>query len=86
MSSTSQASLQTNSLFLPNPSPSLPHSLPSVRPSRFGRIGRLVLRAAIAKGGVEVVALNDPFLDVEYMVFESHTCSLCSLPYSLALC
>ena len=35
---------------------------------RFGRIGRLVLRAALAKGGIEVVAVNDPFLDVEYMV------------------
>jgi len=35
---------------------------------RFGRIGRLVLRAAVAKGGVDVVAVNDPFLDVEYMV------------------
>lgn len=34
----------------------------------FGRIGRLVLRAAVAKGGVDVVAVNDPFLDVNYMV------------------
>lgn len=34
----------------------------------FGRIGRLVLRAAIAKG-VEVVAVNDPFIDLEYMVY-----------------
>ena len=36
--------------------------------NRFGRIGRLVLRAALEIGGVEVVAVNDPFLDVEYMV------------------
>lgn len=35
----------------------------------FGRIGRLVLRAAVAKGGVDVVAVNDPFLDVEYMAY-----------------
>nr|CAP16641.1 glycerol 3-phosphate dehydrogenase [Suberites domuncula] len=35
----------------------------------FGRIGRLVLRAAIMKGGVNVVAVNDPFLDVEYMAY-----------------
>lgn len=35
----------------------------------FGRIGRLVLRAAIMKGGVDVVAVNDPFLDVDYMVY-----------------
>jgi glyceraldehyde 3-phosphate dehydrogenase len=34
----------------------------------FGRIGRLVMRAAIAKG-VQVVAVNDPFIDVEYMVY-----------------
>lgn len=34
----------------------------------FGRIGRLVLRAALAKG-VEVVAINDPFIDVNYMVY-----------------
>lgn len=34
----------------------------------FGRIGRLVLRAAMSKG-IEVVAVNDPFLDVDYMVY-----------------
>jgi len=34
----------------------------------FGRIGRLVLRAAIAKGA-EVVAINDPFIDLDYMVY-----------------
>ena len=34
----------------------------------FGRIGRLVLRAALEKG-VEVVAVNDPFIDVHYMVY-----------------
>ncbi|UYV68540.1 GAPDH [Cordylochernes scorpioides] len=34
----------------------------------FGRIGRLVLRAAMAKG-VSVVAINDPFIDVNYMVY-----------------
>ncbi|KAL1482569.1 hypothetical protein MTO96_033701 [Rhipicephalus appendiculatus] len=34
----------------------------------FGRIGRLVLRAALAKG-VDVVAVNDPFCDVKYMVY-----------------
>ncbi|XP_064385215.1 glyceraldehyde-3-phosphate dehydrogenase-like [Halichondria panicea] len=35
----------------------------------FGRIGRLVLRAAVMKGGCTVVAVNDPFLDVEYMAY-----------------
>jgi len=34
----------------------------------FGRIGRLVLRAAVEKG-VSVVAINDPFFDVTYMVY-----------------
>lgn len=34
----------------------------------FGRIGRLVLRVALTKG-VEVVAVNDPFIDVKYMVY-----------------
>lgn len=35
---------------------------------RFGRIGRLVTRAAAAGGKVEVVAINDPFIDLDYMV------------------
>jgi glyceraldehyde 3-phosphate dehydrogenase len=37
----------------------------------FGRIGRLVLRAALLqnKSDVEVVAVNDPFLDLPYMVY-----------------
>jgi len=34
----------------------------------FGRIGRLVLRAAVSKGA-EVVAINDPFIDLDYMVY-----------------
>nr|AVF19945.1 glyceraldehyde-3-phosphate dehydrogenase [Crassostrea brasiliana] len=34
----------------------------------FGRIGRLVLRAALDKG-VDVVAVNDPFIDLDYMVY-----------------
>jgi len=35
----------------------------------FGRIGRLVFRAAMANPEVEVVAVNDPFMDLEYMVY-----------------
>lgn len=35
---------------------------------RFGRIGRLVTRAAASGGKVEVVAINDPFIDLDYMV------------------
>jgi len=34
----------------------------------FGRIGRLTLRAALAQG-VEVVAVNDPFISLDYMVY-----------------
>lgn len=30
----------------------------------FGRIGRLVLRAALEKPHIEVVAINDPFIPV----------------------
>lgn len=36
--------------------------------SRFGRIGRLVTRAAFTSKKVEIVAINDPFIDLEYMV------------------
>ena len=32
----------------------------------FGRIGRLVLRACATRSDVEVVAINDPFIDLEY--------------------
>jgi glyceraldehyde 3-phosphate dehydrogenase len=35
----------------------------------FGRIGRLVLRAALEHPDVEVVAINEPFMDVDYMVY-----------------
>lgn len=42
---------------------------PKVGINGFGRIGRLVLRAAIEKGGVDVVAVNDPFIDLDYMVY-----------------
>ncbi|HEY8462796.1 MAG TPA: type I glyceraldehyde-3-phosphate dehydrogenase [Bacillota bacterium] len=33
----------------------------------FGRIGRLVLRATLDRNDVEVVGINDPFIDLEYM-------------------
>ncbi|VDM48478.1 unnamed protein product [Toxocara canis] len=41
---------------------------PKVGINGFGRIGRLVLRAAIEKDTVEVVAVNDPFINIDYMV------------------
>jgi glyceraldehyde 3-phosphate dehydrogenase len=35
----------------------------------FGRIGRLVFRASIERDDIEVVGLNDPFLDPSYMEY-----------------
>jgi glyceraldehyde 3-phosphate dehydrogenase len=35
----------------------------------FGRIGRLVFRAAVNVPGVEIVGINDPFIDAEYMAY-----------------
>ena len=35
----------------------------------FGRIGRLVYRAALDNPEVQVVAINDPFIDLDYMVY-----------------
>ena len=34
-------------------------------PSGFGRIGRLVLRSILQRKDIEVVAINDPFIDAE---------------------
>ncbi|KHJ86520.1 putative glyceraldehyde-3-phosphate dehydrogenase, type I, partial [Oesophagostomum dentatum] len=42
---------------------------PKVGINGFGRIGRLVLRAAVEKDTVEVVAVNDPFINIDYMVY-----------------
>mmetsp|Transcript_13501 Transcript_13501/g.27454 ORF Transcript_13501/g.27454 Transcript_13501/m.27454 type:complete len:343 (+) Transcript_13501:75-1103(+) len=36
----------------------------------FGRIGRLVFRAAMANPDCDVKAVNDPFMDLEYMVYQ----------------
>jgi glyceraldehyde 3-phosphate dehydrogenase len=35
----------------------------------FGRIGRLVFRAATENPNVEVTGINDPFIDLEYMEY-----------------
>ncbi|XP_053771202.1 glyceraldehyde-3-phosphate dehydrogenase, testis-specific [Desmodus rotundus] len=53
--------------------PPPPPKVPGVREltvgiNGFGRIGRLVLRACMEKG-VKVVAVNDPFIDPEHMVY-----------------
>merc|ERR1711897_74088 len=36
----------------------------------FGRIGRLVCRAALGNPEVELKAINDPFMDLTYMVYQ----------------
>jgi len=41
---------------------------PKIGINGFGRIGRLVMRVAI-EHGVEVVSINDPFIELEYMVY-----------------
>ena len=35
----------------------------------FGRIGRLVFRAAVLNPEIQVVGINDPFIDPDYMVY-----------------
>jgi len=35
----------------------------------FGRIGRIVFRNALELQNIDVVAVNDPFIDLEYMVY-----------------
>ncbi|SCU98635.1 LADA_0H14400g1_1 [Lachancea dasiensis] len=35
----------------------------------FGRIGRLVLRIAISRPSIEVVAINDPFIGTDYAAY-----------------
>lgn len=43
---------------------------PKVGINGFGRIGRLVLRTALEKGTINVVAVNDPFIAPDYMVYQ----------------
>ena len=35
----------------------------------FGRIGKLVVQAALEKGEIDVVAINDPFITADYMAY-----------------
>jgi glyceraldehyde 3-phosphate dehydrogenase len=35
----------------------------------FGRIGRLAFRAACKRDDIEIVGINDPFIDVDYMEY-----------------
>ncbi|XHF99441.1 hypothetical protein AWENTII_002943 [Aspergillus wentii] len=41
---------------------------PKVGINGFGRIGRIVFRNAISRDDVDVVAVNDPFIELEYAV------------------
>lgn len=43
--------------------------VPKVGINGFGRIGRIVFRNAINHGGVDVVAVNDPFIEVHYAAY-----------------
>lgn len=45
--------------------------VPKIGINGFGRIGRIVLRIAAEADSVEVVALNDPFIDVHYAVSQN---------------
>merc|ERR1711939_329152 len=36
----------------------------------FGRIGRLVFRAAMANPDVSIKAINEPFMDLDYMLYQ----------------
>jgi glyceraldehyde 3-phosphate dehydrogenase len=51
--------------------PHLVDKMVKVGVNRFGRIGRLVTRAAFcsALGKVEIVAINNSFIDLNYMVY-----------------
>jgi len=35
----------------------------------FGRIGRLVMRASLSHKEAQVVAINEPFMDLDYMIY-----------------
>eukprot|EP00833_Pecoramyces_ruminatium_P015629 jgi/Orpsp1_1/1189661/evm.model.d7180000073570.1 len=35
----------------------------------FGRIGRLVFRSSFERDDIDVVAINDPFINLDYMVY-----------------
>uniref|UniRef100_M3XT05 Glyceraldehyde-3-phosphate dehydrogenase n=1 Tax=Mustela putorius furo TaxID=9669 RepID=M3XT05_MUSPF len=44
-----------------------------VRVNRFGHIGHLVTRTAFNSGKVDLVTINDPFIDLSYMVLYDST-------------
>ena len=57
-------------------------SAPCAALTGFGRIGRLVLRAALARDDVQVVAINDPFVDacgprLRFVCHDARVTALC---------
>lgn len=36
----------------------------------FGRIGRLVFRSALAGDKAQVLAINDPFMSIDYLIYQ----------------
>lgn len=38
----------------------------------FGRIGRLVCRSAFEGDKALIVAVNEPFMDIDYMIYQFH--------------
>ena len=43
----------------------------------FGRIGRIVFRNALLHGDIDVVAVNDPFIEPKYAVRTADSVALC---------
>lgn len=65
-----RAKHQSSTRALPIRRPSrLPPHPPSPLPRPARPAGRLVLRAAMLHPGIQVVAVNDPFVDAEYMAY-----------------
>ncbi|KAL9689543.1 hypothetical protein QQ045_011959 [Rhodiola kirilowii] len=42
----------------------------------FGRIGRLVAKVALQRDDIELVAVNDPFINTDYMAMMAFTLGL----------
>lgn len=51
----------------------------------FGRIGRLVMRAARNNPNIKIVAINDPFIPVDYMKYMFYVCFYNNIYYLLLL-
>merc|ERR1711970_121528 len=66
---THSRSPKTDRSFLANEDYTNPGNMVKVGINGFGRIGRLVTRAGFQTKKVEIVAINDPFIDLEYMVY-----------------